>query len=72
MVFLYNIENHFIYGVCVKKDQMHECRNVVRKSFMELKEELTKTIKWMDIDKDNYWPKATEHTIKNVRDEVKI
>jgi hypothetical protein len=33
---------------------MHRCRAMVKKSYYELKEELAKTIPWMEIDKDNY------------------
>lgn len=52
---MYNIENYFIYGVSVKKEYLNQCRNIVRKSYKELKEELLKTIRWMEIDRDNYW-----------------
>ena len=37
-VFLYNIENHFIYGVSVKRENMARCRDVIRRSYKDLKE----------------------------------
>jgi hypothetical protein len=44
----YNIDNHFIYGVAVKKDKLSAGRNIALKSLNYLKDQLKEVIKWIE------------------------
>jgi hypothetical protein len=46
----YNIENHFIYGVAVKKDKLSAGRNIALNSLQYLKGQLKDVITWIETE----------------------
>ena len=49
---IYNIHDLFIYGVTVKKDKLHQGRQVAIKSLTHIQEQFKEVISWTEADEE--------------------
>jgi hypothetical protein len=49
---IYNIDDHFIYGVSVKRDKLNAGRQLAIKSLKEIKEQFKEVIAWAEAESE--------------------
>ena len=49
---IYNIMDLFIYGVSIRKDKLHQGRQVASRSLGHIKEQFKEVISWTEADEE--------------------